>query len=248
MCLLSYYPPDVVPDEAELLLGAKVNDEGYGMGIRTSDGHLIVSHALADAPGLIAFFCDLRKAFPDSHAVFHSRLSTGSAISLLNTHPIRVPVDSDTVIFHNGSLPIEPHLLEASGMSDTRYFAKYLWPRNLDEDHGALEHWAGPRNKIVILTRNPCYAQPAYVINARQFITTPAGAKHSNADFLGKGVGWDEMTINGDLFRYRISQPGQCGNCAAFGHDGAACTEPRSKTPIAWRNETKRRAMVAAAK
>ncbi len=236
-------------DEQHLRNGAEVNDEYHGYAIATP-GTLLVEKS-ADPEWLIRKFAAMRQVLPDAHAVFHSRLSTGSANTPENGQPLFC--GDDTVVAHNGALPFREWAL-ADGYSDTRTFAEFVFPQafaDLDDTatFGLLEQWATPANKLVFLTVDPRYAEQAYIVHRGQWIVTPEGVLHSNSDHLGKGAGWDEATSgDGTLWRWRILQPGQCPSCFVFGCDGSCPpkTHPGHAHP-AMRDETARRALVAGA-
>jgi len=247
MCLLSYFPPGVPADKRALRLGAEVNDEGHGCAIIV-DGHLIVDKGM-DFEGVLAPFLTLRELYPDSPAVFWSRTVSAGEYGLEGCQPYG---DDQTVIFHNGTLPYGGWVKDYP--SDTAAFADTTFPicfSSLDDDDtfGALEHWMTPVNKMVILTVNPSYRLNAYMVHQDQFIEKD-GAYYSNSDFLGKGVGWDEEILvshgagqNVHLYRWRLTQPGQCSRCHTFHKPTEKHLVKASAYPAkpAWRDETARR-------
>jgi hypothetical protein len=245
MCSLSYYAPGVPVDEQHLRNGAEVNDEGYGYAL-VADA-LYVGRSMD--PGLLGEFAELRACYPDAPAVFHSRLSTGSAVTSDNIHPFTVAGDGTTVVFANGTLPYETRWLDVAGLCDTRVFAEESFPAIFSDLDDAvtfemLTRWCTPANKMAIVTANPRYAEPVYLVNRDQFLVTGQGVLHSNSDHLGKGAGWDEQVIDGELYRWRLRQPGQCDRCSLFGCSGNCQGDGRLP---AHRNETARRALVAGA-
>jgi hypothetical protein len=203
--MISYYPPGVMPVRKELENGLEVNTEGGGHAVIAPDGGMLTSKSL-DGGRALDEFMNLREKYPEGPAVFHSRLSTGSAVSLANTHPIPVGGDPETLLFHNGDL--STMISVAEGESDTaRLAADWLPHLDLDDwTHADSIEWVMTRtnSKAVILTSNPRWREQAYIYNRGQWLLTPEGALHSNADYLGKGVGWDEEVINGDLWRWNI--------------------------------------------
>jgi hypothetical protein len=221
VCHIAFYGPAVPVHKGHLRNAAEVNDEGFGYAIAT-DGKLITGRSMD--PGLIERFAAERALYPEAPAVWHARLSTGSAVTEDHLHP--VAVDEHTLIAHNGHLPF-PSL--PAHESDTLHFAVNVFPSvfsDLDDEatFETLHAWATPGNKMVVLTVDPRYRESAYVVHRDQFMLTDYGALMSNADHLGKGAGWDEETDeNGDLWRWNV--PG--------------------RTRL--RNETQRRARVAAA-
>jgi len=262
--MISLYPPGVMPVRKELENGLEVNTDGAGFAIVVpeewgdqNDSQMLMAKDHENPGYTLDMFMNLREKYPEGPAVFHSRLSTGSAVSFANTHPVAVGGDPETLLFHNGDL--STMISVAEGESDTVRLADD-WLPHLDLDdwtHADSIEWVMTRtgSKAVILTSNPRWQEQAYVYNRGQWLLTPGGALHSNPDYLGKGVGWDEMTLiqppegagdgeAGDLWRYNLPQPGQCGRCNLFGHDEMTCERPRAKVPFRWRNESQRRRKV----
>jgi hypothetical protein len=254
MCLLSYHAPGVPVDELELRNGLEVNDEGAGYALATEDGLLIRNRSL-NGEAMLDRYLRERKAIGThaTHGVFHARLSTSTAVTLDNCHPFPVGGDEGALLFHNGSLYPVP---STEPRCDSRIFAddKLMIGGRLDDPvafSAADDYISSTGSKIIVITDRSSYREPVYIFNRSQWIATPEGALHSNADFLGKGAGWDELEIDQgvlgrNLWRWRQTQPGQCDNCYLFGHSEVACEAPRSSAPNAWRNETARRAKVAA--
>lgn len=241
MCHMMYYPPGVPADLDDLARAAEVNDEGHGMAWLDDHGLLFCFKSMS-ADVAISTFDVVRRAWPDSPAVFHSRLATTGLVSFDEAHPVLTP-DRHTAVFLNGTLDIPL----APGESDTRRFAsEYLSKLNPD-DHvhrQAIEDVAARCGaKLLLLTDAKDRLEPVYVINQPQWIVTPYGALASNADHLGKGKGWAERTdADGTLWRWRVRQPGQCTGCDLYG-----CTTHHiypAAVPPAYRNETERRQRV----
>jgi hypothetical protein len=249
MCHLVFYAPQVPVDVQHLRNGAEVNDEFHGFAIATP-GRMVVAHA-PDADWLIRQFRKVRDEHPGSPAIWHSRLSTGSANTLDNAQPLTCGADPQTVVAHNGALPFRDWAL-ADGYSDTRAFAEFVFPlafADLDDPatFELLEAWSTPANKLAFLTASPRYESQWYLTHRDQWIVTPSGALHSNADFLGRDAGWGEhIDADGDVWRWRQWQPGQCAGCHAF-HDGGQHPLPLKSGMPAHRNESERRRQVAAA-
>lgn len=235
--------------EADLLRAAEVDDEGHGFAIMRP-GRKMLTGTNMDAATAVAAFSVYRRQWPDSPAVFHSRLATTGRVSLDECHPFLTP-DNHTAVFLNGTLP--PPWNEP-GQNDTREFALTLhemtrWRDDLAADSGELTMLVpvlggliGKQNKMLIMTDDPSQSRPMHVINRDQWVTTAYGALCSNADHLGKGVGWDEAAFDGDLYRWRIVQPGQCAGCHLYGCERSCA--PRPFDPPAFRNETRRREAV----
>lgn len=213
-----------------LELAAEVNYDGSGFGIVTPEA--VITGRDLDPYRLIADFVMARDAFPDGSAVFHSRLATAKKAAAEHLHPFYA--GEGRYLFFNGSLPE----LERPGRSDARVLAEDILPRMLPGDLAAM---IGKRNKAVVLQPGRPRDPQCWVANRDQWLDGPSATLWSNADYLGKGTGWDETIIGGELYRYNLPQPGECPNCCMRGHgNGMECTEPRAGTPYRWRNETAR--------
>jgi hypothetical protein len=248
--MISFYGPGVMPDRQELANGLEVNADGAGFGmVIPGDGMLTWKHH-KDMTMVLDMFMTLRGKYPDGPAVFHSRAATASKVSLSNAHPVPVGGDPETLFFHNGDLSGVMDGLKR-GESDTAHFADNVLAK-LDLDNPvhaeAIENViSSTGSKAVILTSHPRYAEPAYLYNRSQWLLTPQGALHSNADYLGRGKGWNEQEDEaGDLHRWSVLQEGQCSRCYRYGHGEMTCTAPRAASPFRWRNESKRRRDIAA--
>jgi hypothetical protein len=173
MCLISLYPPGVMPDEQHLANGAELNPDGFGFSVQTPDGPLHTAHSL-HGDQMLDWFGEQRKLFPRGWAIFHSRYTTGSPVTVNNCQP--VPLDDGSVLAHNGALfPTE------GKRSDTRIFARDHLPHwDLAADLGDLENRLG-RNKMVVL---PPAGDPT-VLNRHLGITLDDGTWHSNCDYTG---------------------------------------------------------------
>lgn len=253
MCCIAVHA-EGVPAEEEALRNLIVpNDDYHGYAMITPTGKIVTDKS-PDGEFLLGQFLALRKMFPDGPAVWHSRLSTGSAVTEENGHPLICA--ADTVLFHNGQLNVGT-IASDDPRSDTAVFAQDLFPAfaNLDDHYvfSLLEEWATPHNKMVFLTTSERYSEQVYIVNRDQWLVSPGGVLYSNSDFLGQGAGWDEMIRDGDLYRWRVLQPGQCPDCFVYGcaslkKPGLGCQRRMRHVGMpAYRNETKRRAQVEAA-
>jgi len=165
MCLLIYASPNSNPSKKALRRAANNNPDGFGFAVRTNKEVLYYkSMSIEDT---IKEFFDLRKRFPDSHSIFHLRITTHGATNLDNCHPF--VVDDAIVLAHNGMLPIK----EQDGKSDTRQFAEEWLPtmgikEMLDTPQGFadLESFA-TGSKLAIVSANPQLDHPFYIVNER---------------------------------------------------------------------------------
>lgn len=188
MCLLSFYPPQVMPAPEALAKGAVLNDDGHGFAV-VAGARLIVRRDL-NADRLIEEFRRIRGQHRQGSALFHSRLGTHGATGADNCHPFRLGRDRRTVLAHNGILPGLVHPSVGDTRCDTRIAAEDFLPREpfgpLDEPHAqaGLCDWLGPHNKLVVLTVNPRYARHAYLLG-EQHGHWEAGVWYSNTDYRG---------------------------------------------------------------
>jgi hypothetical protein len=174
MCLISLYPPGVMPDEQHLTNGTQLNPDGFGFSMQQPAGWLSTRHDLY-GPRLLGAFMLQRLRYPDGWAVFHSRYATGgSPVTVHNCQPVEL--DDGSVLVHNGALfPTE------GTQSDTRVFARDHLPHwDLAADLGDLENRLG-RNKMVVL---PPAGEPT-VLNRHLGVTLDDGTWHSNCDYTG---------------------------------------------------------------
>lgn len=192
MCLLTYFPPMAEVNTARLECGAECNPHGHGFAIVTPDGEVIVDHAMRPDE-LIERFATLRRLYPDSHALFHSRITTHGTTSLENCHPFTVvgPRGGQTILAHNGILPTDCQPRKGDSRSDTRILAEdMLWKRWsrfaipaaysrrgkrtytrqwLDSAlvRADIEKWLGTGSKVLVLTTSPRLSRTAYLFNER---------------------------------------------------------------------------------
>jgi glutamine amidotransferase len=175
MCLLSYYPPGVMPVREHLENGARLNAAGCGYAL-AAGGTLAVGHGL-DSAEMISWFLDLRAALPDGPAMFHSRYAQTGAARLESCHPMNVGGSPGTVVAHNGYLFTSP-----DGRTDTRVLADDELPRFSLGD--PAERFAlavlMEGNKAVIMSAG----KDAIILNER-LGSWVSGAWHSSPDYGG---------------------------------------------------------------
>lgn len=196
MCLLTFYPPYVLPDIEALNNGADINCDGHGFGIVTGK-RITVRHGM-DGEHMVAEFTRIREKYPEGPALFHSRLGTHGKITKGNCHPFRVGGDPRTILAHNGILPAEMRPRTGDKRSDTRILAEDVLPLEpwgpLGSRRGRdrLGQWIGTGNKLVILTVDPRYDERAYIINESSGIWDE-GVWYSNDDYraLPDSSGWE---------------------------------------------------------
>jgi glutamine amidotransferase len=184
MCLLTFLPAGVQPNLDHLHVGAVHNPHGHGYAIVT--GHRLLTGRGLDPDAVIDRFARHRAAHPHGPAVFHSRWCTHGRVDLANCHPLRIGRDRRTVLAHNGILPAEVHPRRGDRRSDTRIaadeFIPRLGPLHRPATRARLQRWAGPGNKIVILTVDPAFDRNAYLLNEQQGIWQDR-IWYSNDDF-----------------------------------------------------------------
>lgn len=199
--------PDGVGVGAEIGYGlsnaAEINTDGAGFAIAAPD--YVVRGRDMDARALTEEFALARAQWPQGMAVIHYRLATAKKPSAEHLHPFEC--GDGRFFFFNGSLP----LLEEPGRSDARVLAEDVVSQ-LGSQLPALGAYIGRHNKGVVIGPGECY-----IGNADQWLTGPQGSLWSNADYLGRKLGWDEArTDDGELLRWSRFQPGQCKVCHLY--------------------------------
>lgn len=186
MCMLTYFPPMQMPDADRLRNGAESNNDGHGYAI-VIDGEVVTGHGM-DADVVIDEFMTLRALYPEGPAMFHSRWSTHGVIGESNCHPFKVPRVPNTVVAHNGILPLSAQPMKGDWRSDTRIFAEEILMRKFPVLDSAktrrrLESWLTSANKIIVLTTDKRYAEQAYILNEKQGIWSE-GIWYSNSGYM----------------------------------------------------------------
>ena len=119
------------PTRKELEQSCKNNPDGFGWAfvIKTETGRKLEQFKTMEAQVAIdtykAFIKDNGKNIL-SHA-FHARIATHGAVNLYGCHPFPVSDDSDSVLIHNGILPI--NIKKTDPRSDSRIFAEDFLPK-----------------------------------------------------------------------------------------------------------------------
>lgn len=121
MCLLTFMHEGVTADIDHLEMGALNNPDGFGYAIHA--GSRIVRGTGMNFDRVLSDFLRDR-AVHSGPALFHSRITTHGGSTRDNCHPFQIGRDTDTVVGHNGMLPID----SKNGKSDTRIFAETLFP------------------------------------------------------------------------------------------------------------------------
>lgn len=116
-------------------------------------------------------FLEFRKQYPDSYAIWHSRIATHGVKNESNCHPFRVGGDRLTYLAHNGVLSVSQ--FKDDPRSDTRVFAEEVFPAMggvtaLDNPtiFDMLCDWARG-SKVVVLTIDPRAEKNIYIINEK---------------------------------------------------------------------------------
>jgi glutamine amidotransferase len=166
MCLLTFSPAGVSPD-AERLWNASINNpHGFGFAVRTPNG-IVRSRGMDFERVYDNYEATLKRYHGES--MFHLRWATHGTVNKANCHPFYVGSDKDTMLGHNGIIPIE--IPKGDARSDTRYFSEVLMPKSggvsmLDNPEyvDKLEKVIGA-SKLVILTNNSLAQKPFYIVN-----------------------------------------------------------------------------------
>lgn len=119
----------------------------------------------------IARFLMFRRQYPDSYAIWHSRIATHGVKNEANCHPYQVGADGLTYLAHNGVLDVD--MAQDDRRSDSRVFAEEILPilggvSSLDNGtvFAMVSKWASG-SKLAILTLDPRAKHRLYIINER---------------------------------------------------------------------------------
>lgn len=166
MCLLTFIPDYVTPDMDKFAIAARNNPDGFGFAIH--DRHRIVRAHSMNFQEVADKFVEMRKTL-QGPATFHFRWATHGSETIDNCHPFVLGGDRDTVMAHNGILPVK--MSKSDTRSDTKVFAEDYMPGiggvcALDDDdyYNKLSSWA-KGSKLVFLTANPDAKYDFYIIN-----------------------------------------------------------------------------------
>lgn len=169
MCMLCVVPPNVLPSREKLTYSAINNPDGFGFAIVVqSERRIIVEHTM-NPDDAVNRFLEMRAKYPDDYALWHARYATHGTTNLANCHPFYV-VDDQTVLAHNGVLPID--IPAGDTRSDTRIFTEdVLAPmggvKALDNPHmyNMIEEYTSG-SKLCILTVDPRAEYQMYLIHS----------------------------------------------------------------------------------
>lgn len=230
MCMLCVVPPNVLPSRDKLTYSAINNPDGFGFAIAvSSEKRIIVEHTM-DADEAVNRFLEMRAKYPDDYAMWHARYATHGSTTLDNCHPFYV-VDEQTVLAHNGVLPID--IPAGDKRSDTRIFtedvlAKMGGVKALDNVHmyNMIEEYTSG-SKLCVLTVDPSALYQMYLIHADKGKEDDSKVWWSNdscsADYgtrLSYGNLWNKYypPYTYDTYSASIEQEGviQCIACLAY--------------------------------
>jgi glutamine amidotransferase len=166
MCLLTFAPAGVHLDPERLWQASLNNPHGFGFAVRTQKG-IIRSRGMNFEKVYDNYVSTLSKYHGDS--MFHHRFATHGTVNKQNCHPFYVGNDKDTLLGHNGIIPIE--IPKGDVRSDTRYFSEVLMP-----EHGGVAMLDNPEyvtylekaigySKLVIMTNSKSANSPFYIVN-----------------------------------------------------------------------------------
>lgn len=164
MCLLTFMHEGVTADIDLLTNGAVNNPDGFGFAIHA--GTKVIRHNGMHFDQVLERFLKER-SIHSGPALFHSRITTHGTTNVQNCHPFQIGRDQQSVIAHNGMLPIKA----AGGRSDTRILAEDLIP-----SWGGVTSFDGRKfrkkisafakgSKLVVITANPKTKDDFYIVN-----------------------------------------------------------------------------------
>lgn len=156
----------VTADITDLTTGAESNPDGFGFAVHA--GTHIIHHSGLEFEPVLDYFLKVRSKH-SGPALFHSRITTHGGTSIDNCHPFQVGRDTQTVMAHNGMLPIAAR----DGKSDTRIFAEEMFPSwggaatlNSKRMRKKLSKFADG-SKLVFLSANPDVQNDWTIINEK---------------------------------------------------------------------------------
>lgn len=192
---MATYVPAGTPASPELLdelaNGCVRNQDGFGYAIVSNDRTQLITYRSMNAEDMLDHFAKDRDEHTSGPAIVHSRWGTHGEMSIRNVHPFRVGRDRDTVVVHNGVLPMSTWPSKTEWRSDTGVFAKRFlpsWGMNLDSERFQKHvlNFIGAGNKLIILTVNPKFEQHVYLFNEKAGNwSKKTGCWHSNFDYTG---------------------------------------------------------------
>lgn len=195
MCMITYVPANIDIPWDGIENGAIFNDDGHGWAVASKKGIEVGKSMNYDLAAL--GLAQAREDHgPDSLVLFHSRFATHGTKDEYNVHPFYVdPAPSgisdaggDTVMAHNGVLPMAWHPKHGDKRSDTRVFgdvvARLYTENGVPSRRGgkAMGTMIGGGNKLVFLTAKDGLPK-VRIVNAH-LGTFAGGVWYSNDGFL----------------------------------------------------------------
>jgi len=166
MCLLVFAHKGATPSLDALEVASISNPDGFGWAINIGDR--IIRGRGMNFDKVVSEYHKQLELTP-GESMFHLRWATHGTVNKKNCHPFYVGRDSQTILGHNGIIPISQP--KGDKRSDTRYFAESVLPRLggacvLDSKRvvDEIERMIGA-SKLVVLTNNPSAKQSFYIIN-----------------------------------------------------------------------------------
>ncbi len=167
MCLLIVAPAGHTPDRDAIQESAVMNDDGFGFAIATPDRGMLRGRGM-DLDTVCDWYFQLRSLYPQSHSMFHLRMTTHGRTDQSNCHPFLVAGRDDIVLGHNGILPID--VPNGDHRSDTRIFAEEFmahWGVDCLDDAVFMEElgvWA-KGSKLAVLHTTTDLNSEFYIVN-----------------------------------------------------------------------------------
>lgn len=168
MCLLCVRQPGADVNVQYLRNANCNNSDGSGYAILRSDMSAIDVFRSMDGEETIHNYMKAIDKDPECWAMYHARFSTHGTNSVDNVHPFKVGGSKNTVLAHNGILPVS--IKPGSKHSDTRVFAERVLPAMglgiLDDRHAfaALEQWCAG-SKVALFSLDNRLNNNIYIVN-----------------------------------------------------------------------------------
>lgn len=186
MCIISYFPGGVETPVKGISNGAIVNNDGHGWVVAKGD-QLLVGKSMQFDEALDGLLEARAELGPSSLGMFHSRWGTHGEMGAYNIHPFHFAEDS--VMAHNGILPMKYHPKWKDRRSDTRIFVDRIGnfvdnPNGVPSRRGAarLASLIEGGNKLVFISTRS--GKPKVrIVNADMGVQVD-GVWYSNSGYL----------------------------------------------------------------
>lgn len=224
--MATYIPPGIDIPWDGLERGARTNNDGHGWAVASVAYGLEVGKSMDFTEAAVDLAQARERHGKSSTAIFHSRWGTHGVMGEFNIHPFYVDNQKQTVVAHNGILPVKYHPIKKDPRSDTRIFVDEVAQRFLSDNNGvpsrrrgiALGQLIGLGNKLLFLS--VASGEPKVRIINAWLGEWEGGVWYSNSGYrpfrsyynTGKYTGYsgwdDDWTPHSSAQSRRFSTPG----------------------------------------